>query len=178
MSQLLWDNTDVMADVLGFMTRRENALQLAAVSVVFSALCNCWCQPEEENDDDEKAASVGDLTDNGASFRRSPIHIRRRCWSCTGIHCVHIVHELRARNIVLSQSNGVIYLRNTSISDFEVLLHTGRSGYYTCVGICLFYPVFLLSVIRFNHSCFSYLFVLVREFVAILKIFEPDLFSI
>ena len=41
-------NTDVMADVLAFLTRRELALQLARVNAAFSDLCNCWCQPEEQ----------------------------------------------------------------------------------------------------------------------------------
>ena len=54
MSGLL-QNTDTMADVLGFLTRREIALQLASVNVAFSALCHCWCQPMEE----VEAASVG-----------------------------------------------------------------------------------------------------------------------
>ena len=38
MTALLRDNTDVMADVLGFLTRRELALQLASVNIAFSAL--------------------------------------------------------------------------------------------------------------------------------------------
>ena len=50
MTALLRD-TDVMADVLGFLTRRKIALRLARVNRRFSALCNCWCQPEEETDD-------------------------------------------------------------------------------------------------------------------------------
>ena len=47
MAALLRD-VDVMVDVLGFLTRREIAFQLASVNVAFSALCNCSCQQEEE----------------------------------------------------------------------------------------------------------------------------------
>ena len=57
-------NTDVMADVLGFLERKVIALRLASVSVAFSALCNCWCQPEEEeeqNDVEAYEASVEDV---------------------------------------------------------------------------------------------------------------------
>ena len=44
---VLLRESDEMADVLGFFTRREIARQLASVSGAFSALCNCWCrQPE------------------------------------------------------------------------------------------------------------------------------------
>ena len=40
-------NTDVMADVLAFLPRKVIANQLAHVNRQFSALCNCWCQPDE-----------------------------------------------------------------------------------------------------------------------------------
>ena len=70
MTALLRD-TDVMADVLGFLARRELALQLARINRQFSALCNCWClQPEEEMANgvetetaaDVEAASVDDAS--------------------------------------------------------------------------------------------------------------------
>ena len=62
MIRLVW-NTDVMVDVLNFLTRRELALQLAGVNRRFSTLCNCWCQEQKEeakNNADAEAASVGD----------------------------------------------------------------------------------------------------------------------
>ena len=43
----LLPNDDVMADVLAFFPRRVLSLKLAGVNVAFSALCSCWCQPEE-----------------------------------------------------------------------------------------------------------------------------------
>ena len=61
---MLLRNTDVMADVLGFLPRKVIALKLAAVNVAFSTLCNCWCQMEKEKADDDgcdaETASVGD----------------------------------------------------------------------------------------------------------------------
>ena len=58
---MLLRDTDVMADVLGFFTRKEIALQLARVNRQFSALCNCWCQPETDNDpEDAEANSVSE----------------------------------------------------------------------------------------------------------------------
>ena len=51
-------NTDVMADVLAFLPRKMIALRLAVVNVAFSALCNCWCQPEEVEADEADAESV------------------------------------------------------------------------------------------------------------------------
>ena len=59
-------NIDIMADVLCFLTRRELALQLAGVNRRFSALCNCWCQEQEDEkkagEDDAEAASVDDAS--------------------------------------------------------------------------------------------------------------------
>jgi len=54
MAALLRD-TDVMADVLAFLPRKVIALRLARVNVAFSALCHCWCQPEEEEENDPEA---------------------------------------------------------------------------------------------------------------------------
>jgi len=48
MTALLRD-TDVMADVLGFLPRKMIALQLTRVNRRFSTLCNCWCREEEGN---------------------------------------------------------------------------------------------------------------------------------
>ena len=61
MNALLRD-TDVMADVLGFLTRKMIALQLASFNRQFAALCHCWCQPEEEAVAENDAASVGDAS--------------------------------------------------------------------------------------------------------------------
>ena len=58
MARLLRD-TDVMADVLAFLPRKVIALQLASVNVAFSALCNCWCISQE---DEDNAASVCDAS--------------------------------------------------------------------------------------------------------------------
>ena len=44
----LLPSADVMADVLGFLTRKMIALQLARVNRRLSALCSCWCRPEKE----------------------------------------------------------------------------------------------------------------------------------
>ena len=61
MTRLL-QNTDVMADVLGFLTRKVIALQLASVNGAFSALCSCWCQPEEEEKVETGTADYSDVT--------------------------------------------------------------------------------------------------------------------
>ena len=140
MNRLLRD-TDVMADVLGFLPRREIALRLANVNVAFSALCNCWCQP------------------GASSVLRRPILIRHRCWSCMAIHCVHVVQHLWASNLVLFHSKSTIYFCNTN-TGFEVQPHTGRSGDW--VPTCFVLSVLLfISVIRLSHF---YLIVLVQQF--------------
>jgi len=109
MAMMLRD-TDVMADVLGFFTRREIVNQLAGVNVAFSDLCNCWCQLEEE----EEKVDEDD----------SP---RLRCWSCTAIHCAYVVRRLCASDFVIYQSNGTTYLRNIN-TGFKVLQDAGRLG--------------------------------------------------
>ena len=120
-------NTDVMADVLGFLPRKIIALQLACVNRQFSALCNCWCQPEEQEEvskagTDEPGGSGGDnrCFETGRQqqrkWRYAECHDRRptisshaghrngRCWSCTAIHCVHFVRHLKAGCALLTDS--------------------------------------------------------------------------
>ena len=64
------------------------------------------------------------LTDSRAIVRKRP---RRRCWSCSHIHCRHVIRELSTRNLAISQSNGTAYLRNTNGYDEEVSLLSDRS---------------------------------------------------
>ena len=115
-------NTDVMADVLGFLARRELALQLASVSIVFSTLCNCWCQ-EQETEADQEGSGNGDKAIAIAAFDRRPTSRSsrvRRCWSCSAIHCVHVV-----RHLWLSK-NGVMVINEDATSLHIHLPNTGR----------------------------------------------------
>ena len=94
------------------------------------------------------------MTDGGGTsvVRRSPI--RRRCWSCTAIHCVHIARQLHASNLITSQSKdtGTNYVRNLcTYSSFEVPLNAGWSIGRT--DGCFVLLVIILSV---SVICFSY----------------------
>ena len=139
MTMLLGD-VYLMADVLGFLARRELALQLASVSVAFSALCNCWCQEEqaeadtESNDNGNKAIAAFDRRSNRSSRGR-------RCWSCTFIHSVHFVRHLSViRKVMVPTSEGdlCVNLPNTGQFNlgYNVLLTVRRS---------LALPTFLIS---------------------------------
>jgi len=64
---MLVRNTDVMADVLGFLPRREIALRLACVNRRFSALCNCWCRQEADGKADENDVEAKSVSDASAA---------------------------------------------------------------------------------------------------------------
>ena len=124
-------NTDVMADVLGFLPRKVIALRLACVNRRFSALCNCWCQPEVEEDgmemetaneglcpqtqqsekkwrDDDAGGGVGSSDDpsSAESAGTGSSHRNHRlCWSCASIHCVHVIGHLFVLRTALAVNN-------------------------------------------------------------------------
>ena len=87
------------------------------------------------------------LADGGSAIVRrcliSPS--RRRCWSCTAIHCVHFIRQLYAAD--LFQNKGTTYLRYaiTSPYVFEMPLPAGRSVGQTGSIRVLFSPLFLFN---------------------------------
>ena len=61
----------------------------------------------------------------GAIIPKRPSHNRPRCWSCTAIHCVHVVRYMFAGEFGMFPSEDTSYLRGIS-SGFRVLPHSGR----------------------------------------------------